>query len=420
LLAGFTSFGGVGRIFHNRNYRNYWFGLAASTIGFWMFRVALGWFTWELTKSPGWLGVIAFTSLVPILIFGPIAGALADRIGHKRVAMTSMLLSCANTFLMAYLIYANLMTIHVLFVTATLQGCFAAFDFPARQAMVSELVDRADLAPAVALNMSTFHVGSFIGPIVGGFIVKDAGISVAFLSYGLTIIWFFIALFFVEVNQDSKPAPVEDAPRSSLFHDINVGFQYLLHHRALRWLVLLNFCGAFLLRPYMELLPGYADVVFNRSVDGLSLLVAASGLGAFTGSFLLALRGKTGGLTNLLLFGIGFASVALIAFATTNNFLMAQLCLFLGAMTLVGASVCSHSLIQHTAEPALRGRVVSLTMSLSVGGMATGALIIGALAESTGLRTPIIGAAIIVLIILGLLTKTIRSQAEKLEGAISN
>ena len=167
----------------------------------------------------------------------------------------------------------------------------------------------------------------------------------------------------------------------------------------------------------MELLPGYADVIFNRSVDGLSLLVAASGLGAFAGSFLLAMRGKTKGLTNLLIFGIAFAALSLIAFASSSNFLFAQVCLFLGAMTLVGASVCGHSLIQNSVDPAFRGRVISLTMSLSVGGMAVGALVLGSLADIVGLQMPIIAAAVIVLVILALIAKSIRSHASDLEEA---
>ncbi|MBT7268152.1 MAG: MFS transporter, partial [Rhodospirillaceae bacterium] len=342
-----------------------------------------------------------------------------DRIGHKRVAMTSMLVACANAFLMAFLIHMDLMSIWVLFATATVQGVVVSFDFPARQSMVSDMVERPELAAAIAFNMSTFHVGSFIGPILGGFIVKDAGMAVAFLVYGLTIIWFFFALMFVNVRFEPKSQPDEDSQLPSLLNDIVVGLQYLLHHRSLRWVVLLNFCGAFLLRPYMELLPGYADVIFNRSVDGLSLLVAASGLGAFVGSFLLAMRGQTKGLTNILLYGLGFSCISLMAFASSSNFLIGQICLFFGALTLVGASVCSHSLIQHSVEPALRGRVISLTMSLSVGGMATGSLGQGLLAEIVGLQWPVIAAALILILILLLLAKTIRSNAEKLEGAIS-
>ena len=418
-MAGLRSFGGVGRALQDRNYRRYWFGLAASTVGFWMFRVGLGWLTWELTKSPTWLGVMAFASLIPILIFGPIAGALADRVGHKRVAMVSMVFACANALAMAYLIYADLMTIYVLFAAATLQGSIVAFDFPARQAMISEMVDRTILPAAVAFNMSTFHVGSFIGPLVGGYVVTNAGISTSFLIYALTIIWFFVALLFVRVRRELQPTPADGAPRSSLFNDIAVALRYLVDHPALKWLVLLHICGAFLLRPYMELLPGYADVIFNRSVDGLSLLIAASGLGAFTGSFLLAMRGKTKGLTNLFLIGVGLASISLIAFASTSDFLIGQICLFFGAMTLVGGAVCSHSLIQHTVDPAFRGRVISLTMSMGVGSMATGSLALGLLAELIGLRWPIIGGAVVVLCVLVFMVKPIRAQAANLESAIS-
>jgi len=419
LLAAIKSFGGIGRTFSNRNYRRYWFGLAISTIGFWMFRVAVGWYTWEITNSPAWLGIIGFSSLIPVLVFGPIAGALADRIGHKWVAMSAMVLTIFTALLMAYLIAADLMTIYVLFFTVVLQGSIVSFDFPARQAMVSYMVERKELSAAIALNMSTFHVGSFIGPIVGGFIVVEAGIAASFLFYGLTTLCFFVALLFVHLTPAEKSAANDTVQRATLLNDIMMGLLYLLRHPALKWVAILNICGALLLRPYMELLPGFADVIFDRSVDGLSLLVAASGLGAFSGSFLLAMRGKTQGLINILLSGLSIAAISLILFATTSNFLFGQICLFFGAMTLVGASVCGQSLIQHAVEPHLRGRVVSLVMSTGVGGMAVGSLSLGMLGEVIGLRWPIIGGALIVLVILVFMVKPMRAQAARLEATIT-
>ena len=418
-MAALKSFGGVGRALRNRNFRRYWFGLVISTIGFWMFRVTLGWYTWEITNSPAWLGIIGFASLIPTLVFGPIAGALSDRIGHKRVAMSSMVLSSIITFIMAYLIAAELMTIHVLFVSTTLLGCIMSFDFPARHAMVPDLVDRKELSAAVALNISTFHVGSFIGPIIGGYIVVEVGIAASFFVYAFTTIYFFIALLFVYITPTVKSAANETVQRSTLLNDIMTGLLYLVRHPALKWVAILNICGALLLRPYMELLPGYADVIFNRSVDGLSLLIAASGLGAFSGSFLLALRGKTQGLTNILLIGLGVSSISLILFATTSHFLIGQICLFFGALTLVGAAVCGQSLIQHKVEPHLRGRVISLIMSLVVGGMAVGSLSLGMLGEIIGLRWPIIGGAIVALGILVFAVKPMRAQAAQLEAAIT-
>jgi MFS family permease len=415
-LAGLKSFGGVGRALHNRNFRRYWFGLVISTIGFWMFRVTLGWYTWELTNSPAWLGIIGFSSLIPVLVFGPIAGALADRVGHKRVAMSAMVLSCITALLMAYLIVSDLMTIHVLFFTATLLGGIISFDFPARHAMVSDMVERKELSAAIALNMSTFHVGSFIGPIVGGYIVVEAGIAASFIVFAFTTMCFFFALLFVYVTPVDKSVANETVQRSTLLNDILTGLLYLIRNPALKWMAILNLCGAMLLRPYMDLLPGYADVIFNRSVDGLSLLIAASGLGAFTGSFLLAMRGKTQGLTKILLLGLGIASFSLILFATTSNFLFGQICLFFGAMTLVGASVCSNSLIQHAVEPHLRGRVISLVMSMGVGGMAVGSLSLGMLGEFIGLRWPIIGGALVVLVILIFVVKPMRAWAAQLEA----
>ncbi len=419
MVAGVKSFGGVGRAFRNQNYRRYWFGLAISTIGFWMFRVALGWYTWELTNSPAWLGIIGFSSLIPVLVFGPIAGALADRVGHKRVAMSSMVLSSITALSIAYLIVADLMTIHVLFVTATLLGCIISFDFPARQAMVSQLVERQELSAAIALNMSTFHVGSFIGPIVGGYIVAEYGIAATFMVYAFTTLCFFVALLFVYLTPVDRSAANETVQRSTLLNDILTGFLYLFRHPDLKWVAVLSVCGSLLLRPYMELLPGFADVIFDRSVDGLSLLVAASGLGAFSGSFLLAMRGKTQGLTNILLSGLGIASISLILFATTSNFIFGQICLYFGAMTLVGAAVCSHSLIQHNVEPHLRGRVISLVMSLGVGGMAVGSLSVGMLGEIVGLRWPVIAGALVVLGILVFVIRPMRARAAQIEAAIT-
>ena len=175
-------FGGIGKTLGGRNYRYYWIGTFISILGFWIHKLALAWLTWELTKSPFWLGMVGFAALFPSFIFSPFSGALADRFGMRLVAYYSIVASGLLALLLGILVSLEMATIEIVLILTFLQGTGLAFDLPARQGLVNLLVKKEDLSSAIALNTTTFHIGAFIGPAIFGLLLHTQTIECILFS----------------------------------------------------------------------------------------------------------------------------------------------------------------------------------------------------------------------------------------------
>jgi MFS family permease len=388
--------GGIGRGLSSRNFRIYWYGNLAFVLGYWMQRLAAGWLAWKLTESATWLGVIGAAALIPLFVLGPLAGAIADRLGYRRTVIAAMTVGAINPLILGVLTWADLVTIEILFVAAAIQGIVMAFDFPARMALIPNLVDRANLAAAIALNSTTYPAGSFIGPALGGFVVATAGIAAAFILNGLTTLVMMLAIVRIRID---IPKAASKVP-TSIGGDIVAGMRYALSHQDIRILLLLAAAVGLFLRPYVDLLPGFAADVFNRGADGLSILMSVSGLGALIGAVTLSVRGQTLGMTRIYLFNLAMAALAMIAFTATTYFWLGVPALFVAVMCLATNGIGVQSLIQNVVDPSMRARVISLTVSAGVGAPALGSLGLGWLSSHFGFQLPVGGAAAIVLLII--------------------
>ena len=357
-------FGGIGRALSSRDFRLYSLGNLVSLLGTWIHRMALGWLTWELTASPAWLGTIAFAAMVPPIILGPISGTFADRIGSRRTAMVAMLLESANIVTLAALVATGAITVHLLLALALAQGIFFSFDFPVRHALVPDLVPRSDLSAAIAVNTATFHVTSFVGPVIGGFIIAQFGTAPAFLFNALSFGLFFFILRAMRLTRESHAGN----ERRGFVADLLDGFRYTFGHPAIRLMFLLAIICHVMMRPYYDLLPAFADQVFDRKIDGLTILAAASGLGGLIGGVGLALRGRMEGLTKSFLWALVISALFLTAFALTDTFWLA-----VALLVPVGVGLV----------------VVGLSASFATGGPALGALMLGWLGEVFGMGAPL-------------------------------
>lgn len=377
------SFGGVSRALANREYRFYVSGHLVHVLGWWGNRIGLGWLAWELTKSPSWLGIIAFASLIPVMIVGPFAGALADRYGHRRVALRAGFGGFLTTLAIGAIALGGQMTVPLLLTLTLIQGICFGIDFPARQALIPQLVDRASISSAVALNATVFHMGGFVGPVIAGVLITSVGSGASILMAACTSAWMLTMISLV------RPDPIKEraADAPGILSDLAEGFRYVGQMPSLMLLTGVAFVGGLLIRPFHELLPGFAASVFGRGAEGLATLNAAAGLGALIGAVFLVLRGRTEGLTRIMLTGAFFAAGSLVLFTLTDHFWFGACMIFMVAMSLLAVQVGANSLIQTIARPDMRGRVISLNSSISVGGPALGALSIGFLAESYGLQT---------------------------------
>ncbi len=377
-----NSLGGISRALSHREYRFYVSGHIVHVMGWWGNRIGLGWLAWELTRSPSFLGIIAFASLIPVMIIGPFAGALADRHGHRRVALRAGFALFMTTFAIGAIALAGQMTTSLLVALTLLQGLFFGVDFPARQALIPQLVDRRSISAAVALNATCFHTGSFVGPVIAGVLITGIGSGASILMSAGTSAWMLTMISLIRRD----PVRPRDPGAPGVFADFLEGFRYLRRTPALLFLLAMAMVGGMLIRPFHDLLPGFADTVFGRGAEGLATLNAAAGLGAMAGALFLVVRGRTEGLTRIMLTGAFVAGATLFLFTLTGEFWVAAGLIFMVALSLLTVQVGGNSLLQTIARPDMRGRTISLAASVSVGGPAIGALAMGFLADRFGLQ----------------------------------
>lgn len=407
MLAGLRR---IAAALNQTNYRAFTIGNAVSLIGTWLQRVAVGWLAWQLTKSGTWLGLVAFADLFPTVILSPLAGALADRFERLRIVLVTQVVAMLQAVALAMLVYADAMTIERLFLLTAALGVANALNQPARLALIPSLVEREHLPSAVAINSIVFNSARFLGPAAAGFAIAHGGIAVAFLANALTYVAFFVALALIRLG------PSELAPtRRSILGDTADGYRYAARHAGIGPMLLLLAITSLSTRAFVELLPGFADAVFERGPEGLAWLTAATGLGAMVGGLWMARRAGTAGLTALIVANVPVMAAALIGFVATRHFAVAFACLLVAGFSLVVNGIAAQTLVQHAAAPHMRGRVMATYGMIFRGGPALGALIMGVLSSQIGLQLAV-GAGAVVCALTWLWARRIREQmAQALE-----
>jgi MFS family permease len=411
-------FGGISRALSNRDYRIYWSGQVVMVQGFWIYKIVAGWLMWEMTNSSTWLGALAAGYMLPVLLLGPFGGAVADRYGYRKVAITMGFFGAVCALLTASLTWINLITPSLLVGLALLQGSLFAFEFPARQSLFPLLVDRTNMAAAVAVNSTTYHSSGFTGPLLGGILLTlgdtISGVSAGFAANAFCTGWMIIALSRITSPQKESDKS-SGLKTTSLIQDLFIGFKYAFSHTDLRLLMLLTLFASLFIRPYLDFLPGFSDDVFNKGKEGLTILTAVSGIGSMAFATYFAIRGRAKGLVRVLYFCQINATIALILFSILDQFVMALLALSLVGGFLTSSSIAAQSLIQHTVINKFRARVISLNVSLGIGAPALSAISIGWAAEYVGLQVSLAGSAVLGLIITIPLSLTLMKRQKEIE-----
>jgi MFS family permease len=387
-------FEGIVRALKNPNYGTYAAGNSVSLIGTWIQRIAVGWLAWELTGSGAWLGAVAFADLFPAVFIGPFGGAVADRLSRLRIITISQALAMVQAVALFWLTFSGAVTIEWLFALVLVNGFVMGFNQPSRLALVPSLVPREDLSTAVAINAIVFNLARFIGPAVAGLLIVSWGVAAAFAANALSFVAFFIAISRIRLDE---AAPGRGGVRRSLLADVGEGIRYTVGHSGIGPMLLLMVVLSLGVRPFVELLPGFADAVFHRGAEALAMLSSTIGIGAVLSGIWLAQRGPRAGLARLTLIAAGCVALAILAFTASDLFSLALLTVALAGIAMVLSGVGAQTLIQLTVEPEMRGRVMSLYGIIFRGGPAAGALVIGTLSEFFGLRWPLAGGAVLAL-----------------------
>jgi len=375
----------------NPNYGIYTAGNAVSLIGTWMQRLAVGWLTWKLTESGAWLGAMSFADLAPTVLIGPLAGAAADRLDRLTVTKISQALAMLQSILLFALVAVDAITIEMLLGLTLFLGIVTAFNQPARLALIPSLVRREDLSAAVAINSVVFNSARFIGPAVAGLLIKAGGIPLVFAGNALSFIAFLAALYTVRL----APAAPVASQRRSVWRDIGEGMTYAARHPGIGPLLLMLAVASICVRPFVELLPGFASEVFHRDAGGLAILTSSIGVGAVVGGLWLGQLQDGRSLVTIALGSSLVVTVLMAIFVATDWFWLAIVCMVLAGTGLVASGVATQTLLQLSVDQAMRGRVLSLYGLIFRGGPAIGAVIMGTASESVGLRWPLAAGALI-------------------------
>ncbi len=384
-MAKLASLGAI-KVFNNRAYRIYTQGNFISLIGTWVQRVATGWLAWHLTESGAWLGIIAAGELLPSIVAGPLGGAMADRMDRFRLIKVAQILQALQAFALGALALAGLADIWLLFGLSVMLGIVTAVNQPARLSMVRNLVRTEDVAIAIAINSVLWNAARFVGPMVAGLLIVYMDIGWAFIVNGLTFVVFLVSL--ERVRDDIPRAPAVVGGR--VLPQILEGFAYVRRHQGLGPLIALLWLGSIFVRPFAELLPGFADAVFGRGADGLAMLTSATGVGAVIAGIWLSQAARPDKLTDLALHSLVAMALAMFLLCATDWFWLGMVATAAAGCFMLVNGVAAQSLIQYSCAPEMLGRVLSLYGLSARAGPAIGALMMGTASEWFGLRLPVI------------------------------
>ena len=387
----------VFKAFTYRDYRMLWGGAFTSSVGTWMQTVAQNWLILTLTGSPFYLGLCAFLSEVPFLLFSLFGGVLADRVDRRRILLASQAVQLSTAFLLAGLVFFGWVQVWMILVLAAIVGLAQSFGGPAYQALVPTLVDREDLPNAVALNSIQFNLARVIGPVLGGWAFYALGAAACFALNGLSFLAVIAAL--LVLRRGALTAPPEEG---SVLGSLKAGVAVVRASGPLKGLVGLAFMASFCALPLVTFLPVFAKDIFGRDAKGYSELLAAFGLGAVVGA--IAVAGLSGlkrrglvGVMMLTVFGL-----LMIAFAASRLLPLSLAILFLAGASMVSVFATFMTLVQTNVEEAMRGRVVSVYSLAFRGAMPLGNLVAGILAAVITAPWVLVGNGVVLILFGGI------------------
>ncbi|MCL4535935.1 MAG: MFS transporter [Bacteroidetes bacterium] len=403
-----------------RDYRLLWLGQGGTSAGIWMDQVARGWLIYQLTNSPLQLGAVSAARAIPMLFFGVVAGVVADRYARRAQLVISQVVNVFLNIVLATLVLTHRIEPWHVFVTALMAGTVQAFQQPARQSLISDLVDREHLLNAVALNSAIFNLMRSIGPALAGGLIALVGVDGSYYAQAALYVWATVWTIQMKVPGEPslgellklkrrqppvtgpgiQPAAVPVSPPSdernpdkvarrrppggdSFFGSMREGFQYLWSNRLILWLMCLGLAPVFLGMPYVSLMPIFALDVLNVGAFGQGILLTCVGLGALLGALAIASIGNFRRKGMLLLGGAILFGITLMGFSFSTRMALSMALLFGSGLFNSSYTSQDQTIIQTLTPGPLRGRVLGIYM-LNRGLMPLGSLLAGALASWFG------------------------------------
>lgn len=340
--------------------------------------VAQSWLIYRLTDSALLLGAIGFASQVPIFLLSPVAGAVVDRRNRHRIVIGTQTASMILAFVLAALTLLHIVTVWQVFVLASLLGFVNAFDIPARQAFIVEMVGKDDLMNAIALNSSMFNGARIVGPAVAGVLVASIGEGWCFFANAVSYIAVIAGLLLMKVTSRER------AQHPSALSAIKEGFEWVFSTKPIFALLLLVGLVSLVGMPYAVLMPIFADRILHSGARGLGILMGFSGAGALIGALALAAKSSLRGLGTWVAACSACFGLFLAMFAYSRLFWVSAALLIPVGMFMMVQMASTNTLIQSMVPDRLRGRVMSVYSMMMMGMAPLGALLAGALSNRIG------------------------------------
>lgn len=397
------------KVFQSRNYTLYFSGQSISLIGTWMQRTAVYWLIYEQTESSFMLGVAVFAAQFPSFLLSIMGGVVSDRYDRYRVLLFTQIASLVQALLLTAIVMSGKYEVWHILALSVVLGIINAFDVPARQAMVYDMVDNKEfVANAIALNSSMVHLARIIGPALSGIVLKELGAAVCFSVNAFSFLAVIASLLLMKLHPYKRVERISNA-----ITDMKNGFAYLKSTPSISMVILMLACISLLSLPYVTLLPVYAKEIFRGDASTFGYLNSFVGLGAIGGAFFLASLSAGAGLKKILFINTILFGIGLIAFSHTTSMSLALLFLIMTGFGMMSQTTISNTLIQLAVAPAMRGRVISYYAMVFFGMQPIGGLLIGALSQYVGAPKTLLAQGIITLLIALVFTPFLRKRELK-------
>ena len=368
------------RALRHRNFQLYFVGQGVSLIGTWMTRLATSWLVYRMTDSALLLGAVSFAGQIVALAFGPVAGAWVERLDRRALLVWTQAAAAAQSLAMAALTLTHTITLAEIFTLAAFQGLIAAFDMPARQAFLVQMVDDPhDLGNAIAMNSSVVNATRLIGPAIAGMVIAGFGVGWCFLIDGISYFAVIASLAMMRLRPATPASPI-----GPLFAQIREGWDYVRGFRPVRTVLTLFFLQGLVGWPYMVLLPVFAARVLHGDAHTLGALSAASGFGALLSALALAMRRSEVGLTRTLRSASALLGAGLVLFGLSHALWLSLATVVLAGFGLMQSAAVCNTIIQSLVPDGMRGRVMSYYTMAFFGAAPFGSLLAGALSDHVG------------------------------------
>ena len=387
----------------HRNFRLFWFGQLISLTGTWMQSIGQSWLVLELTHSALWLGVVGALQFLPVMFFALFGGVLADRLPKRKVLLFTQSAAMIQAFIMWILVATGEVRIWHVLVLALLLGLTNALDMPTRQAFVVEMVGRAELPNAIALNSSLFNMARIVGPGIGGLIIALLGVAPLFFLNAISFIAVLIGLAMIDLKQLHAQArnlaamtgAVVAKPRT--MQSLREGLDYAWHTPSILLIIAIVGVVSLFGINFNVVLPLFATDVLHVGAEGFGFISSAFGVGSLLSALWLAWGNNRPSIYQLLV-GVTAFCVFEALFAISNSYLLSLVLIAAVGFAQIAFSALANTTLQTVSPNHLRGRVMSAYMLVFAGSTPLGNLFTGGLAHFFGAPISLLAGALLSLI----------------------